>query len=181
MKKFFFFVLVLVVLGGSGFFLWKNRYQYFFQQDEEASSENQEGESFLKKIKTNFEKKDQMIEEMENEGEAGSPEKETEEDLTDKSSEIGKEPFSPQKKFIAEDYCSKECQEYQGDKDQYEYCREICGFNDWKITTEEVEKDDCASASGQERDFCFRAKAIAEKNMSFCEKIADEKIKESCY
>jgi len=172
MKKIILLIFVLIGIAVAGYFFWQNRYDYFFQ--EEGGGQNEKEEKLQEELTT--EKESGLKNEFDAEEETETREN-SEKNNQEESENV---PFSPQKDFTPEDYCSKNCEEYQSNQKEYEYCREICGFNDWQIEDEKVKEEECDSKEGQARDFCFRQKAIVEKNMSFCEKIKDAKIKESC-
>lgn len=70
--------------------------------------------------------------------------------------------------------CENECADFS-DPDEFKYCRSFCGQTDPATTT-----NDCESKTGLEQDYCWKDKAILEKNFGFCDKISDKPIRESC-
>ena len=77
---------------------------------------------------------------------------------------------------ITEDDCQRECRTKQGTED-YDYCREVCGFNGTKV---EVDINNCDNYQDLEKDSCFKKKAIETKDESFCNNISDGNLQKSC-
>lgn len=70
--------------------------------------------------------------------------------------------------------CEDGCEQFE-DADDKKYCQEYCG-----IQTAPIASDDCEKLVDLEKDYCWKNKALAEKNFSLCKKITDKKILDSC-
>ena len=84
---------------------------------------------------------------------------------------------SDQNEFInitSED-CNEGCGQFEDEEDN-KYCREVCGLD--SETNETVAE--CDKLSDLEKDYCWKDKAISEKNFKTCKKIKDKKIKQTC-
>lgn len=87
---------------------------------------------------------------------------------------------------ITADDCNQGC-ESKKNTDQYDYCREICGFNEDATkannndqSSQNEETTDCEALSGINKDVCYKREAIAKKNSEVCKKISDSQLKEGC-
>jgi len=74
--------------------------------------------------------------------------------------------------------CDEGCDQFEEEEDR-QYCREYCGFTTSEESTSSSDKD-CDSLSDLEKDYCYKNKAISEKNFELCKKITDKKLQESC-
>lgn len=108
-------------------------------------------------------------EEAEEEGESSSQNEDDSETLPDEQP-VDEDIFIE----IDQEDCEEGCEQFE-DADDKKYCSEYCG-----IKTDSEVVDDCEKQEDLERDYCWKNKAIAEKNFKFCDKIEDKKIKESC-
>ncbi|MEI6587471.1 MAG: hypothetical protein WCO05_00815 [Candidatus Moraniibacteriota bacterium] len=70
--------------------------------------------------------------------------------------------------------CSNNCSEYDEPYD-LGYCKEYCGIESVKLIT-----DDCDGLDGLEQDYCFKHMAQKNKDLSVCQVILDENIKQAC-
>ncbi|HBI16575.1 MAG: hypothetical protein UR60_C0003G0003 [Candidatus Moranbacteria bacterium GW2011_GWF2_34_56] len=75
---------------------------------------------------------------------------------------------------IDQEDCEGGCEQFE-DADDKKYCMEYCG-----IKSDTTVTDDCEKLEDLEKDYCWKNKAIAEKNFNFCKNIFDKKIQESC-
>lgn len=69
--------------------------------------------------------------------------------------------------------CMRECEPYQYDPKELEYCKNVCGLSS-------PDTRNCDILSGLEKDYCIKDTAIEEKDMTMCDDIEDAKIKETC-
>ena len=167
MKKLGLVFFIFLLLGGAAY-LWYHRYDYFFQGQIE-----QEGDNGLVDEEKNEISGDQGNDQFEIDQENSENPNEQEEPLTIDydSIELTDKPLED---IVSED-CQDRCQSKKDDKEEYLYCREICGLSE-----ETVDLDDCETLSGIDRDSCFKSKAITEKDFQYCEKISDKNMKEAC-
>lgn len=146
-------ILFLILFGGVIYFaypVFKNR--YFQTPESEQSQENpsQKNNSFF-----NNSSNEDNDEDSEN--------------LPDEST-VDDDVFIE----IDTEDCEDGCEQFE-DTDDKKYCQEYCG-----IQTNPVASDDCEKLLELEKDYCWKNKALAEKNFSFCKNITDKKILESC-
>ncbi len=73
--------------------------------------------------------------------------------------------------------CEDGCEQFE-DADDKKYCQEYCGAGE-RNSPENIVSN-CEESKDLEKDYCWKDKAIADKNFSFCKKIIDKKIQESC-
>ena len=95
----------------------------------------------------------------------------------DKDEKGSKEDQEKLEKYLED--CSNDCGAWEGV--EHEACLQACGLSQLE---EDNENDDasesCEKERGDVRDYCFRAKALKEKDDSWCNKITNEIIKETC-
>ena len=167
MKKVIITILLVALVAAAGYFLWQKRYEVFFRGDDiEVQDEEQEEKGFFDFFSGSDEDTDEDSDEDEDET-AVEVEEEDELDALDEEDMAN----------ITGADCENNCEDWEDDDEDLEVCFEICGLN-----TEE-QKDDpenCEELEELEADVCFRRKAIAEKNDSYCEKIVDDDLRSNC-
>ena len=144
----------LIIFGAVAYFaypVFKNRYFQSSESDQiKEESSQKETKSFFNNSST--------------------------ENSNDQSEDVPEESTVDDNVFIevnAED-CEDNCEQFE-DADDKKYCQEYCGLN-----TPANTKDDCEKLADLEKDYCWKNKALTEKNFSFCKNITDKKILESC-
>lgn len=152
MKK----ILIILVLVGAvagGYCLWDKRYEYFFTGEVETKPEQ-----------------------------ADAPESSDNANPTDtptdqQSTGDDQQPADSDVKITDYD-CSQSC-ENRKNSSTYEYCRELCGFNE---SLEQAQPDniDCDALENFNKDVCLKRKAVKEKKDNICDGIEDAQMKESC-
>lgn len=71
--------------------------------------------------------------------------------------------------------CGNNCSEYDDEPYDLGYCKEYCGIESVKSIT-----DDCDGLEGLEQDYCFKHMAQKNKDLSVCQVISDENLKQAC-
>lgn len=153
------FILVLgfflVALGYFGFQVWQKRYDYFFQGED------------LK----NIQEEDAPTENSPAPTVSPSPSPAPSADSEEK-------PMTEEEKIqdILDNHCSQNCRR-KTEVTEHRYCLEICGLNQ---PVEVSKEEDCDKLASREKDICWKNLAIAKKSGSYCDRIEDKGIKESC-
>ena len=75
---------------------------------------------------------------------------------------------------LADSDCKNNCSEFN-DSDDVRYCKEYCELEDEKQIAE-----NCDDLGDLDQDYCFKHQAFNKKDLSICEVIVDENIKQSC-
>jgi hypothetical protein len=75
---------------------------------------------------------------------------------------------------LSETDCENKCMGLS-DSDDCIYCREYCGIEEVKLTSE-----NCDDLEDLDQDYCYKHQAGAEKDNSVCRAIVDENIKKAC-
>jgi len=83
----------------------------------------------------------------------------------------------PTRDQISSKDCSNHCKNYKNNADDYTYCQQVCGDAG---TTQRSSAADCASLSGDQKDYCIKDYAIGKQDYTICAQIADAKIKKTC-
>jgi len=73
--------------------------------------------------------------------------------------------------------CDNNCSKFKDNPDNLKYCQEVCG--DRPVSSKESEGQ-CENLTGLEKDGCWRDLAVSKKDIDFCEKISDSKLKTVC-
>jgi hypothetical protein len=150
--------IFIVLFAAGGYLLWTKRYEWFFKGD-------------LPELKN-----DQPAA-----GEQVAP--------TDENQPAGAMPdetlVPAERKNTITDYdCSQGCQNRQN-TESYDYCRELCGYNDpvngTNSENDSAKEAECENLNGYERDVCYKKRAILKKNDSDCRKITDKQLQENCF
>lgn len=166
MKKIIITILLLVLFAVAGYFLWQKRHEVFFHGDDIELQEKEEKENSFLDL---FSGSDEDTDDDDDEDIAVEVEMDDELDALDEEDMAN---------ITAAD-CENNCEDWKEDDEDFEICFEICGFK----TEEEEDNEDignCEEMEDTEADICFRRKAIAEKNDSYCEKIVDEDLRKNC-
>ena len=166
MKKVIVTILLLVLFAVAGYFLWQKRHEVFFRGDNIELQENGEKEnSFFDLFSGSEEDTDDDDED--------DDETAVEVEMDDELDALDEEEMS---NITAAD-CENNCEGWKEDDEDLEICFEICGFN---IEEDKENIGNCEEMEDTEADICFRRKAIAEKNDSYCEKIVDDDLRANC-
>ena len=88
--------------------------------------------------------------------------------------ESGTEPLVEETPSSNQTMCDNECEGISAETD-LKYCRQVCGLEEIKAPL-----GDCSDLTGIEKDYCLKDLAVSKKDMSFCEPVADAKIKATC-
>ncbi len=165
-------ILYFIALGALIFWIYpiiKLRYTLTknFQTNQEINLEN------IKPAKE-LDKDDREVFNDEADNSATDTE-DNEEDLSDDDDSANENVDDSKFIDITQEDCNQECSQFE-DKEDIEYCREVCGLDDENTET----KNKCDDLQDLEKDYCWKDKAIAEQNFDACQKIEDEKIKETC-
>lgn len=76
--------------------------------------------------------------------------------------------------------CDNECALYQNDQEALAYCQAVCGFAPTEGGRREA-PESCEDRTDTAKDICYRDKAVAESDPSWCEKIIDHSLRKSCH
>lgn len=154
MKKIIIILVILAILVAAGFYLWQKRDVYFFQGEIETEDSEESENGFFENL-INLDEDDDSDNE--------------EEDLnsSDEDDVTSFEEF--------EEDCKTECRNIL-DEEEQTYCLEICGLKGDDEVTGDCENQE----EGLNRDVCFKNKAIQELDDSYCNKIEENALKESC-
>lgn len=151
MKKIVTIILVVLVIGGV-YFIWNNRYKYFFKG--QLKDVEQEGKNDLNTVPAN----------------------ENSNNLQNSENTSSEESLSE----IGEIDCNHKC-ENRKNTPTYDYCREVCGFNEEKVQSENKENPtDCETLNAYDKDVCYKREAILQKKAELCKKIQDKQLRENC-
>jgi len=163
MKKIFLLILLTAIVGG-GCYLWENRERIFFQGQLKTVNKTSDGNTEVDLIQQDI---------------ANG----TAQDAADKEKDNLNNENSNQSYSVQEGDCEQKCRNKKG-TDSYNYCREICGLNEPPNLAEESsgeKEEDCEKITDSfERGVCYKRKAIREKKDTYCDKIEDSQLKESC-
>ncbi|MEA3273017.1 MAG: hypothetical protein U9Q72_00240 [Patescibacteria group bacterium] len=146
-------IIGLIILGvlGYGAYIYKDRFL---------------GEAGRKATDADYESRFKDLEEKNTNNEAG--------DATAEDSQKEQEKIE---KYLQD--CDNNCSAWEGI--EHEACLQACGLSQLEEKTEdESTSESCEEKGGEVRDYCFRAKALKEKDDSWCNKITNEAIKETC-
>lgn len=80
---------------------------------------------------------------------------------------------TPSTKPTPED-CEQDCERF-APGDTQAYCQAFCGLNQDKYQSQ-----DCASLASSEQDFCWKEKAIRERNGETCARIGEQSLRKTC-
>ncbi|MDZ7611957.1 MAG: hypothetical protein U5L10_04300 [Candidatus Moranbacteria bacterium] len=153
MNKIITIILLLALVGLAVWAYPTVKKRYFSGQEEKIRQEKQETQE-----------KQKSLEEKEQE----EKEKELE------NLEEQKEPV-PGEYEITIKNCNNRCQGIT-EPEKLEYCKQYCGLTQ----IQEKQEGDCDDLSGLEKDYCYKDLAVSQKDYKICEKISDEKIKQTC-
>jgi len=82
--------------------------------------------------------------------------------------------------LIDKNDCKSSCKTKVSFKNEYEYCREFCGFNKSKIN-DNGQIENCNDLELIfKQDICWNKKAIKEKKDKYCEEISNEGLSDLC-
>lgn len=73
--------------------------------------------------------------------------------------------------------CSDNCERFQESKEDFKYCKKLCGLI--PVTNKE-NRSECANLIGNDLDFCLRDLAVTKKDFKICDEINDGKIRSAC-
>lgn len=76
---------------------------------------------------------------------------------------------------VTEKDCSEKCETFDENTAGWRYCANICGI----LPLTEAESG-CADKKDLSRDYCYRDKAISEKDTEICNEITDRGLEEQC-
>lgn len=155
-KTSFFVVLVVVILLGISFFLSRGMHR----------GKNSESDSSVKQDIT-LKKDDSVLkEDKEPNGDSANSgvSNNMSADITESSSYLD----------VIDADCGNKCSGFS-EPDDLIYCKEYCGIEEAKLTTE-----NCADLEDLNQDYCYKHQARAKKDISLCQAIVDENIKQAC-
>jgi len=154
--------IYVILIGVIVYFTYPIISARYFGDEEESKEDS---------IQNDNEESNLDDENTSDETESSEPAEATEEDMDDISADD-----DVLLNIDAED-CDEGCDQFEEEEDR-QYCRQYCGFT----TSEESASSDkdCDSLSDLEKDYCYKNKAISEKNFELCKKITDKKLQESC-
>ncbi|HDZ11097.1 MAG TPA: hypothetical protein ENH53_02710 [Bacteroidetes bacterium] len=160
-----FFVVFIVILG---FMIW---YGYPILKDRyfNGGSVKIKNSSIENKTNGNAGQESEQSGELTNESEEII---EDQEEQIQEEQETLKSEGKIYLKITPED-CDSECEKFSGDN--LEYCQEVCG-----LKPPEENQENCDSLSGLEKDYCLKNLGIQNKDFSYCDKISDSNIAETC-
>ncbi len=72
------------------------------------------------------------------------------------------------------DDCEQGCERFTL-ASELNYCKAFCGFDQ-----AQYQNQDCESAVATEKDFCFKEKAIRERNTETCARIGERALRKAC-
>lgn len=157
------FILMLAVVAFLAYQVIQERY-YSAEEDseEEQTSLSEETENDLL-----------------DEPEADVPEEEEAEteDAEEEATETDVERDRNGRAIINKMDCSDNCEKFKSDKEDFKYCKQICGF--FPIIKKES-RAECADLSGNEKDFCLRDLAVTKQDFRICDEISNKEIKDAC-
>lgn len=71
--------------------------------------------------------------------------------------------------------CDEGCSQFDDQEDK-DYCIQVCGLNENNTPATQ----NCDDLEDLQKDYCWKDKAINEKNFDLCKKIVDKKLLETC-
>jgi hypothetical protein len=77
-------------------------------------------------------------------------------------------------KITAKD-CDNNCAGFDNTNGNLDYCNQICNLNEPPTVPE-----DCSKMTDLNKDYCYKDKAIADKNLKLCDSVNDATIKKAC-
>lgn len=150
---FFIFIIAFFAIMFWGYSIFKER-NSFSQEKKSSLIINSEQENEIDEDKNDLNEEENIIND----------------DETNNDSSTENDSFLQ----VTADDCKKECKDFQ-DPDDVSYCKEICGLSATK-----KDSSGCDMLESLEKDYCFKDKAISEKNPKICDKIEDYGIKKAC-
>lgn len=73
--------------------------------------------------------------------------------------------------------CGNNCEKFHDNKENFKYCKKLCGFS--PVAKKEY-RAECGSLGSTEKDSCLRDLAVAKKDFKICDEINNKKIKDTC-
>jgi hypothetical protein len=150
-KTFLLAILVFVILGSIGSI-------FLFQKKEAARIEEKFSSS-----------KDQSNEEV-----STDELEKSEEDSPEAVDPVTPTTSTSTIKVSAEN-CEQECEGFSAIASEQAYCFSYCGLNQ-----NQYQNSDCESLTGSEKDFCFKEKALNERNPETCARIGESSLRKVC-
>lgn len=78
--------------------------------------------------------------------------------------------------YITDEDCDNKCEDFDENTSQWRYCAEICAIIPIESPTTE-----CEEKTGLSQDYCYRDKAVSNKDLDACKNIQDRGIYEQCH
>jgi hypothetical protein len=158
MKKINLYILLLLSIAASiivYFSVPVIRERYFEKKNEEQVE-------IIKDIKTN--------------GTAnGIQEEDNLDDTEEDDSALTEEDLNVTPLEISTEDCDNNCEDFDEEEGDLDYCREVCNLNNTSNVSE-----DCSKLTGLNKDYCYKDKAITDKNLKLCDSVSDATIKKAC-